>query len=605
MADKPLQSQQDSIILPVYDAPSIRTSNTSAGLYFEQSYVNCYPEVYRNLTQYALPQLDAIKRAGTLANTALVPTIASYGTSDDMVCLANTVVTQLYDIYIAAFFDSNTNKIYIIQYRPIALTTTKIGEITGANINDVVFITEIVDTGSLTPGIAISYQKSDKSSGTGYYSISLAGVFSGAATPQGLNVIASASFPSNLATPRIITGPFQHMNGHTYIMTIDGFIYESQLTATNPDITAWNTNATVTASQYPDRGVGVYRYKHLLIAAGQDSMEFWSPDNNAPPQSSLVRTDQAFIKFGAASPKLVININDVLYWVSYSSSDTIGVWQLEGYAPSKISTQREDTLLMNFSNATGYPPYFSLEAILLNSKTHLVFNGPISYSLLFTGGGNIGSGDTFQLNSGDGRCVIQVFSIVDKIWWSMNMLNNSNCYIHPVTAYPSTLTAGQYAQYFFRRTSTATGNDQVTSTRPFSWVVNGAEGTWYDDNPSASTTTQAITVAITWNTLWNVTTKRKFLRKIIALIDTLTKGGADGNIYSLYFLYNKSGNYASSTDTIARPILVPGINTTNTSQRYYVNNCGAYRQLNLGIALKSKDFFRMEGLELEVAGGTS
>src|ERR1700676_5034522 len=280
MADKPLQSQQDSIPIPVWDAPNVRISNTGAGLYFEQSYINCYTEVYKAQTVFNAASIAAIKRPGTLATAALTPTIASYGTSDDMVCLANTVVTQLYDIYIAAFFDSNNSKIYIIQYRPIALTSTKIGEITGANINDMVFITEIVDGATLLPGIAVSYQKSDKSSGTGYYSISLAGVFTGAATPQGLNVISSASFPSNLGTPRIITGPFQHMNGHTYIMTLDGFIYESQFTATNPDITAWNTNATVTASQYPDRGVGVYRYKHLLIAAGQASMEFWSPDNN-------------------------------------------------------------------------------------------------------------------------------------------------------------------------------------------------------------------------------------------------------------------------------------------------------------------------------------
>jgi hypothetical protein len=89
------------------------------------------------------------------------------------------------------------------------------------------------------------------------------------------------------------------------------------------------------------------------------------------------------------------------------------------------------------------------------------------------------------------------------------------------------------------------------------------------------------------------------------MMDTLTKAGGDNNVYSLYFLYNKSGNSSVSTDLTARPLLVPGINTTNTSPRYAINNCGMYRQLNLGIALKTKDYFRMQGLELEVAGGTS
>jgi hypothetical protein len=135
--------------------------------------------------------------------------------------------------------------------------------------------------------------------------------------------------------------------------------------------------------------------------------------------------------------------------------------------------------------------------------------------------------------------------------------------------------------------------------------VNGAEGTWYDDNPAGTPTTQPIVVAISFNTIWNTTTKRKFLRKISVIMDTLTVAGGDASVYSLYFLYNKSGNYTLNTDTTVRPLLVPGINTTNTSSRYYINNCGAYRQINLGLALKSKDYFRIQGLELEVAGGTS
>ena len=59
----------------------------------------------------------------------------------------------------------------------------------------------------------------------------------------------------------------------------------------NPDITTWNTLATVVASQYPDRGVGLFRYKAFLLAFGQDSIEFWSDVSNPPPAASLERTD--------------------------------------------------------------------------------------------------------------------------------------------------------------------------------------------------------------------------------------------------------------------------------------------------------------------------
>jgi hypothetical protein len=603
MADQPLQQEQGNILVPVYDAPNTRSTLSGAGIYFEQSYINCWPEIYKPLSSYAAPNLAVTKRPGCLANAALTPTIASYGTSDQMVCLANIVVTQLYDIYIAAFFDNAASKIYIIQYRPIALTSTKIGEIATANVNDLVFITEITDGATLLPGIAVSYQKSDKSSGTGYYSISLAGVFTGAAVPQGLNAIASGSFPSNLGTPRIITGPFQHMNGHTYIMTIDGFIYESQLNAGNPDITSWNTNATVTASQYPDRGVGVYRYKHLLLACGQDSIEFWSPDNNAPPQSSLVRTDQAFIKFGATSPKMVINIDDVLYWVAFGSSSTTGVWQLDGYTPKKISTQREDVLISNaFGVSIGFPSYVTLETILMNGKKHLVFNGVTGYSLAYGTTGYSGA-DTYVIGSvTDVSASIQCFNITDQMWWQLNMHNKGGAFIMPATAFPSSLTAGQYKQYFFVRKAGVTINNQVSSTRPMAWVILGAEGTFYDDNPTGTPTTEAITVAITFNTTWNLTTKRKKLIKLIAMMDTLTIAGGDVSVYTFYFLFNKDGNFNGTTNV--RGLLLPTQNTGNMSSRYSINNLGMYRQLNLGIVWKSKDAFRMQGLELEVARGT-
>src|SRR6202171_2128596 len=97
MPDKPLQSELDSYLVPVYDSPNVRTSNSGAGINFEQSYINCYPEVYKHLSSYVAPQIAAIKRPGTIANAALSPTIASYqatGLSDRMTCLCNMVVTQ-------------------------------------------------------------------------------------------------------------------------------------------------------------------------------------------------------------------------------------------------------------------------------------------------------------------------------------------------------------------------------------------------------------------------------------------------------------------------------------------------------------------------------
>ena len=601
MADNPLQSQQESVLLPVYDSPNARSTNAGGGLYFDQSYINCYPEVYTDPVQRAAPVIQATKRPGSLAAMTGAIVTATGIASDNHTCLANASFTQLYDVYVAAFFEATGNTIKIVQYRPIAGTALVIGTIAGCNINDMVFITEITNGTGLAPGLALSYQKADKSSGTGYYSISVAGVFTAS-----FIAIASGSFPSNLGTPRIITGPFQFMNGHSYIMTLDGYIYESQLTSAFPDITSWNTLATVTASQYPDRGVGIYRYKHLLLAFGQNSVEFWSPDNNAPPQSSLVRTDQAFIKFGAASPKLITNIDDVIYWVSYGESDTIGVWKLEGYAPQRISGQREHNFMMNSIQIGGYPTYFTLESVLMAGKKHLIFNGVSSYSLLYASPSSFSGSDTYTVSTSvDGRAQTLCYNITDQMWWSLNMSGAVNCYIVSTTAFPSNLTAGQYKQYFFRRTAVGTGNDSVTSSRPMSWVVSGAEGTYYDDNPLGTPTTSAIPVVITWNTLWNRTTKRKFLRKLVAMMDPLTISAGDAaSVLTFYFLVNKSTNNLTASDTSVIALSRPTNTSGTISSRYYINNLGAYRSLSLGIVYRSKDAFRIQGLELEVAGGT-
>ncbi len=608
--DKGLQNQQESVFVPAYEAPKYRGHQGGAGAYFDQSYINCYPEIYKDPVQRAAPAIHVVKRAGSLrADTgSLVATINAAGSaSTNMACLCNMTVTQLYDVYIAAFFDSSNTNIKIIQYRPIAGTATVIGTIASpCTINDLVFITEITDGSTLLPGIAVSYQTANKSSGTGFYSISLAGVFTAAASPQGLNTISSGSFPSNLGTPRIITGPFQHMNGHTYIMTIDGFIYESQLTATFPDITSWNTNATVTATQYPDRGIGVYRYKHLLIAAGQDSMEFWSPDNNNPPQSSLVRTDQAFIKFGAATPKTIINIDDVLYWIAYGSADTIGVWKLDGYTPTPITGIREDTGITGSINTIGYPSLLSLETLMIDAKKHLLINGASTFTLAYpTDLSTASAADTYPILSvRDGLSNVLCYSISDQVWWGLACSFSVDAYLIPTTAFPAGSAIGQYKQYFFRRPAALPGGNAVSSTVPFSWNLGGSEGSFYDDNPSHTTTTAAIPVSMNFNTIYNGTTKRKALRRLSLVADTITRGGADASTLAIYFLYNKSGNYAVTTDTNVRRLVLPTQVTGNTSSRVSIANLGMYRTLSLGIMLKTKDPFRMEGVELEIAGGT-
>lgn len=664
--DRALQSQQSTVMLPVVSSQNLRGNTTYYST--EQQFLNCYPVA--EMAPNDAPLWSVIKRPGMISagnvGAPLVPSIESYGTSDKMICLCNTTITQLYDIYIAAFFDSNTSKIYIIQYRPMALTTTKIGEITGCNANDLVFITETTNGANLVPGFVLSYQKSDKSSGTGYYVISnsTSGVFNGMAVMTGsitgtvmtvtavvsgtvaanqlvtgtgvtantivqtlggggttgvggtgtynvsvasaatgsitlsftsLVPIASTSFPSNLAgTPRIITGPFQFMNGHAYIMTIDGFIYESQFTATNVDVTNWNTLSTVTASQYPDRGVGVFRYKHLLVSIGQDSIEFWSPDNNNPPQSSLVRTDQAFIKFGAMSPKMVVNVNDILYWVAYGTSGVVGVWQMDGYAPVKISTAKEDYAITSILSASTTPQGsgFSLESLTLLNRQHLILNGitsAVNGSGAVTASASAGTGSAITNADCTG---ILCYNITDKVWWLINgtaapSLGGGTMFtaLLPAMSYAPLNAASTYYQWIFRRVGTsATGQTAVQSTIHMSFALSlSTQG--YDQDGTNPLVLSNFLCYFQTDTYFFQTEVRKRFNRVALLADPVFASGYIG--------------YAIGMGSITfRASMLTG------DTREYLNNLGTGRNISFAYANKSGAYVRVMGISLNVSQGT-
>ncbi len=595
--DHPLQTQQDSIRIPLYQEPETTLPGVDFGGFLGQAYVNCFPIVYRN-TITGETQEVVVKRQGTALVTEPSTTIASFGTSDSMVCIFNMVMTQLYDVYVGAWFDNASSKIYIIQYRPASIgNAVKIGEITSATVNDMVFITEGTNGDTLLPAIGVSYQKADKSSGTGYYAVSSGGVF----TSSSLTTITHASFPANLATPRIITGPFQYMNGHFYIMTLDGFIYMSSLTsAANPDITTWNTLATVTASQYPDGGIGVFRYKHHLLAFGKDSVEFFNDASNPPPGSTLERTDQAFIKFGAISPRLIQNFDDSIYWVAYGSNNSFGVWKMTGYVPEKISDIKIDQALINALAGFTDSHLVNLQCVILGFRKHLIING-VAY---YTSGDFVNSSgtDTYSFFSAAmARGTAIAYSLDDKVWWGLNMLSGFQAsYIKPATSYNSTSQLGNYRQYFFLDTDLSGGGNNVSSCRVMYFRPGvSTAGQYIDVNPTSGFGNQPIGIVCATNTYWFDTERRKRINKIKCIIDGLT--AVDASVYALYIVATPDNTYINTgTSSQVRRIVIP-----TADQRYYDNNWGMMRCINVTILSVTQDDMRLRAIELDLAQGTA
>lgn len=599
MGDRALQNIQDIIRLPVYDLDNYNqdAARTSA----EQQFINCYPIITSNvLTGEKAASL--YKRPGHSLALTLSPTInTSMGSPapGNVTCLANFAMTQVPDVFVCAMYDATA--IRIVQYRPAAGTSLLIGSISTStgHLNDQIFFTEITQGDSLVPGIFITYKSFDNSTSTGYYALTTTGAF----TAASLTTVSSGSFPPNLGTPKILTGKAIFLNGILYVYTLDGFIYGSGTTAAgNPDVTSWNTLTSVTTSQYPDTGVGMERFKNYIMAFGADSVEFFSDVGNPPPKAAISKTDQAFIKFGAISPKCIINIDDQIYWLGYGTSDTCGLWSLNGLQPTKLTTEKQDIKINQFisSNQSGAATVMSLECLLLNGKKHLILNG--LGSAVFTGVAQqtapitiSSASDTFPLTAGNNEnfANILAYSIQDSVFWGLELCNNTSIAgIIPSTTFPTANTTNQYVQYCFRRGGTVNLNTECSPDLAIAFDKTYSTGNYFDVNPgSAVRTVEPVTMSWNHNVIWFGNEKRKRINKIKIIADPVTI--SDGNTYSVYFAYGRD-----STTGAQRRVTMP-----QPHFRCYVSNCGAGRQINLSFTFKSKCDWHVLGVEIEVDQG--
>lgn len=599
--DRALQSQQDTIRLPLYTEEGFR-SDWSA---FDQTFINCFAEIARD-TSTGEGYTVITKRPG-FQKTSL-----NFSTTfpDDSVLkpLVNMTITSLYDVCIGAFYYGTTASIYIIAYKPIAGTYEIVGEISGRTSNDRVFIEEcqLGAVAAQVPGFTVSLQNANMSASFGYYAQSVGGAF----TAGSLQTITAPNFPVNLG--KVTTGPLIQMNGLFYIATVDGLIYQTfagypyDLTAT-----AWNSSSNYfSTGRYPDQLMGVFRYKHHLIAMGKDSIEFLNDDvdlTNATSGTSISSTSQAFIKFGAISPKLVLNVDDVLYWVSYGSSNTLGLWKLDGYTPVKISTKRQD-LVLNKS-LTGFltDPLTMLFSIVMGNKKHIGINNVFMYTIQYAGS-SVNEDETFPVSASQCRSNILMYNLDDRTWWGMSLANLSDCAILPAVSFGNTITINPYIQYVLvhTRSGAGYGTDSL-----FTVAESLSPGQYYDSIPHQSIAGSfdytPILICIQPNALWFNNERRKRISRVsLIFVNSLTKDSADTYTYKIFLVYNKENVIDSQSgasgfaNNVVRSIDIP-----NFSYRYYINNLGMVRVFAPCIYCRSKDTFTLRAIELNLAQGTA
>jgi hypothetical protein len=355
---------------------------------------------------------------------SLIPTTAQF--------IDAVAISALYNIVVAAFINGTTA--YIVQINVNTNATVLVGTFTVTGTADFIWLSETSQAsgGNLYPGLAVNYMNSAFTTSASYYAVATTGAFA----TSSLTAITDVNFP-NKQTPALITiGKFIFKNGSNYIATLDGRIYNS--TSGGNDISTWISSTgvgSINVNQYPDQCLGLERYKQNLVAFGTNSIEFFEDVGTVP--CPLTRLDQAFIKIGVVSPKTYINVDDIIYWIGYSSDNAVGLWKLDGYQASKVSVIGIDQLLINSFSTTSNTGFSS--GIMRGKKCLFISPIEATPTLPQAIGGALSqlasqnwSDTSFGSLNPDYGCI--ALNLDDNLWWEMNgnfLLAQSTFFVLP------------------------------------------------------------------------------------------------------------------------------------------------------------------------------
>jgi hypothetical protein len=162
-------------------------------------------------------------------------------------------------------------------------------------------------------------------------------------------------------------------------MDTDGNVWNSDLNS----IANWTSTSFISSNMYPDKGVGLARYKDTIVAFGRETLEFFRDVGNANG-SPLQKINEAFIRIGCIGPNAICQFEDNVAFVASSDIGSISVYILDGFRPIRISDNVVDSQLANRGTSA-----ISMTTIKLYGKT-----------LLFVGVGT----------------TTYVYSVEDKMW---------------------------------------------------------------------------------------------------------------------------------------------------------------------------------------------
>ena len=175
------------------------------------------------------------------------------------------------------------------------------------------------------------------------------------------NVFSSHS-PTNFPTTLCQGGAV--LDGYLFLMDEDGIIYNSAV----GDVDTFPAAGFITAERNHDKGVYLGRHRESVVALGTRTIEFFYDAANSVG-SPLNRRADIFHNIGCADGVSVWENGDIIYFVGSDPSGSLGVYKIENYNVTKVSTDTIDSYI----NHNITQESFRMVGSGLNAQGHLVY----------------------------------------------------------------------------------------------------------------------------------------------------------------------------------------------------------------------------------------
>lgn len=190
-------------------------------------------------------------------------------------------------------------------------------------------------------------------------------------TTETIAKVTDTDYPGNNSKTVLASAVF--LNGFLFVMDSDGVIYNSDLNS----LVSWSANTALQTQQYPDKGVGLKRFKNLIVGFNTRSAEFFA-DVGTETGTPLLNNAQLTIKVGAVNAKGITEIDDILAWVSSSAQGGSGIYLYDNYNQRKISTPPIDQKIGYYGASSA-----SLHSIKYLGRTFIILNLNRVYTFVY------------------------------------------------------------------------------------------------------------------------------------------------------------------------------------------------------------------------------